>query len=149
MVEDSAEERVRPDPSVPPPLPTGRVAGPSMFCAACGRSMPQSAVACPWCHAVVASGELGNDPLLRMVLPVGRSGLAIAAGYLGLFAVLFFPAPFALAVGLLAIRDIRRHPEKHGMGRAIFGALMGGLFTVLLVGLIILGIVASVNRRLA
>ena len=68
-----------------------------------------------------------DDVALRAVLPVGRSGWAIAAGYLALFSVLLIPAPFALACGLMGMRDIKRHPEKHGMGRAIFGVVMGAL----------------------
>lgn len=77
--------------------------------------------------------DLGQDAGMRLLLPVGRSALAIVAGYLGLFAVLFLPAPIALIVGVLAILDIRRHPEKHGLGRAIFGTVMGALFTLLLI----------------
>ena len=69
---------------------------------------------------------------MRMLLPVGRSGWAIAAGYLGLLAVLLLPAPFALLTGVLAVRDIRRHPDRLGMGRAIFGIVMGALGTVVL-----------------
>ena len=65
-----------------------------------------------------------------MLLPVGRSGFAIAAGYLGLFAVIFFPAPLALLFGILAYRDIKRNPKKSGMGRAIFGIVMGALFSL-------------------
>ena len=114
-----------------------------MFCPACRRSMPQSATVCPACGARVDISDPGQDPFLRVVLPVGRSALAIAAGYLGLVSVLMFPAPFALVIGLLAIRDIRRHPEKHGMGRAIFGVVMGGLFTILLLGVLLLGIVSA------
>jgi len=60
-----------------------------------------------------------------MLLPVGRSGLAIAAGYLGLFSFLVVPAPISLVVGLLAIADIKNNPSKHGMGRAVFGVIMG------------------------
>jgi len=67
-----------------------------------------------------------------MILPVGRSGLAIAAGYAGLLSILMFPAPIALLLGILAILDIRRNPEKHGMGRAVFALIMGGIFSVLL-----------------
>jgi hypothetical protein len=87
---------------------------------------------------------------MRMILPVGRSGLAIAAGYAGLFSILCFlapiafgyaglfsilcfPAPIALILGILAVIDIKRHPEKHGMGRAVFAMLTGGLFSALLV----------------
>ncbi len=79
----------------------------------------------------------GDDASLRWILPVGRSGWAIAAGYLGLVAVLFFPAPFALFVGVIAIFDVRAHPDRHGMGRAIFGTAMGAVFTALLLALVI------------
>ncbi len=76
--------------------------------------------------------SMGDDPALRWVLPVGRSGWAIAAGYLGLFAVLVLPAPVALAIGIVALRDIERHPSKHGKGRAVFGIVMGALGTAVL-----------------
>jgi len=46
--------------------------------------------------------------------------------------VLVVPAPFALATGIIAIWDIRTHQHRHGMGRAVFGVIMGSLFTVLL-----------------
>lgn len=67
-----------------------------------------------------------------MLLPVGRSGWAIAAGYLGLFAVLVVPAPLALITGIVAVQDIKSHPERHGMGRAIFGIVMGTLGSIAL-----------------
>ncbi len=67
-----------------------------------------------------------------MLIPVGRSGWAIAAGYLGLFSFVVLPAPISLIVALIAISDIRKNPEKHGMGRAIFGLVMGILGTVAL-----------------
>ena len=79
-----------------------------------------------------------DDAAMRAILPVGRSGWAIAAGYLALFSVLLLPAPFALACGLLAIRDMRRHPEKHGLGRAIFGIVMGSLGLIALLALVVL-----------
>jgi hypothetical protein len=76
--------------------------------------------------------RLGDDPVARALLPVGRSGWAIAAGYLALFSVLLIPAPFALVAGVLAVRDIRRNPSKHGLGRAWFGIVMGLLGSALL-----------------
>jgi len=79
--------------------------------------------------------SLGENAGIRMLLPVGRSGWAIAAGYAGLFAVLFFPAPIAVILGIIAIYDIKRHPKRHGMGRAIFGLVMGVIFTLLLLWL--------------
>jgi len=86
-----------------------------------------------------APRRMGDDPMMRAILPVGRSGWAIAAGYLGLFAVLVLPAPFALAVGIRAVVDIKHSPDKHGMGRAVFGIVMGAVFSALLVVLIVAG----------
>jgi hypothetical protein len=86
---------------------------------------------------------LGDNAAMRMLLPVGRSGWAIAAGYAGLFSVLFVPAPVALILAILAIRDLRRHREKHGMGRAIFGLVMGVFFSLGLAVALIAWIVDS------
>jgi hypothetical protein len=68
---------------------------------------------------------IGQDAGVRWLLPVGRSGWAIAAGYLGLFSFVCLPAPIALVISIIAIMDIKKHPERHGMGRAIFGLIMG------------------------
>lgn len=81
--------------------------------------------------------DLGEDPMMRMILPVGRSGWAIAAGYLGLLSFLVVFAPLALLAGILALREMRRDPSKHGMGRAIFGLVMGTIGTVALVALLV------------
>jgi hypothetical protein len=83
--------------------------------------------------------DLGDDAGMRLLLPVGRSPWAIAAGYLGLFSVLCLPAPFALFCGVMAVRQIRRDPKAHGMGRAVFGIVMGGLFTALPLALFLYG----------
>lgn len=81
--------------------------------------------------------DLGEDPAIRMLLPVGRSGWAIAAGYAGLFAALCLPAPLAIILGVVAIVHLRRNPKLHGWGRAIFGLVMGIVFTIVLaVGII-------------
>lgn len=78
---------------------------------------------------------------MRMLIPIGRSGWAIAAGYLGLLSPLLVPAPFAIAVSLVAIGDVRRsraEPKpRRGMGRAVFGLVMGVLGSIALGVLII------------
>lgn len=77
--------------------------------------------------------DIGDDAGMRMLLPVGRSVWAIIAGYLGLFSLLCLPAPFAVLTGILAIIDIRKsNGKKHGMGRAIFGIVMGVIGTAFL-----------------
>jgi predicted RNA-binding Zn-ribbon protein involved in translation (DUF1610 family) len=109
-------------------------------CPKCGEMILAGARKCRYCGAIFDATlrkDIGDDPAIRLLLPVGRSGWAIAAGYLGLISVLIFPAPFALLAGILAIREMRRDPRKHGMGRAVFGIIMGGIGTAfLLLGLI-------------
>lgn len=78
-----------------------------------------------------------DDPGLKYVLPLNTSPLAIVAGYLGLVSVLCVPAPFALLLGVLALRQLNRDPEKDGKGRAIFAIVMGAIFSIpLVIGLI-------------
>jgi len=79
----------------------------------------------------------GDSASMRMLLPVGRSGLAIAAGYLRLFSFLAAPAPIALVVSILAIRELQNNRKLHGMGRAIFGLVMGIAGTIALVVIVI------------
>jgi hypothetical protein len=109
-----------------------------MYCPKCGIQNDDNAFRCVKCGEIIQQipiqpqpKVIDDDPAMRMILPVGRSGLAIAAGYAGLFAILCFPAPIALILGILAIIDIKRHPEKHGMGRAVFAVIMGGLFSIM------------------
>ena len=71
---------------------------------------------------------LGDDAGLRMLLPVGRSGLAIAAGYLGLVSLGIWPLGLvAVPISIWAMSDLKNHPDKHGMGRAVFGLICGVL----------------------
>lgn len=72
------------------------------------------------------------DPGLKWVLPFGRSPWAIAAGYLGLFSFIIFPAPISVIVSIIAIVHIKRRPGLGGMGRAIFGLIIGLLGTAIL-----------------
>lgn len=71
------------------------------------------------------------DETMRWLLPVGRPGSAIAAGYLALFG---FIIPFlgigALACGVLALNTLRQRPDLIGRGRAWLGIIGGGLSTV-------------------
>jgi hypothetical protein len=115
-----------------------------MFCPSCGTANDDNNFRCTKCGAIiqvlpqsVVSSDIGDNAAIRMLLPVGRSGLAIAAGYAGLFAFLVVPAPLALLLGILAVRDLKKHPKKHGMGRAVFGIAIGALGTALLLWLLL------------
>ena len=114
-----------------------------MFCPKCGVDNDDNAYRCTQCATIIqtvaapAPGVAsGNDALLRALLPVGRSGYAIAAGYLGLLSLLILPGPLAVCFSILAIRDLKKNPTKHGMGRAIFGLLMGGFGTAALLSIL-------------
>ncbi len=86
----------------------------------------------PPSHGAPPPGPTPVDPALSMVIPINRSGWAIAAGYLALVSVLCLPAPLALFCGIMALRDLKRQPHLQGAGRAWFGVIMGSLGTVLL-----------------
>jgi len=83
-----------------------------------------------------ARADAGDDGL-QYVIPINTSGLAIAAGYVGLISVLCFPAPVALILGILALRQLNKNPKLHGRGRAIFAIVMGVLFTLLPLALVV------------
>jgi hypothetical protein len=86
----------------------------------------------------VGAGTALPDPELEWLLPVNRDGLAITAGYLGLFS--FIPNPLtstaAILCGWVALNRMKR-TGKHGHGRAIFGIVMGavslGFFALFLI----------------
>ena len=106
-----------------------------MQCTRCGfESPPHVKTACMQCGAPFT---IGADPLLRAVLPVGRTPLSIIAGYAGLFSLLCAPAPLALGLGIWAVLDLKKRPGMHGMGRAVFAIVTGGIGTLaILAGLV-------------
>jgi hypothetical protein len=87
-----------------------------------------------------------SDPVLRMVVPVDRSAWAIVAGYLGLISIIPIFGPLAVVASIVAIKEIKKSQTtptpRYGMGRAIFGLVMG-LFGCLLLLLIIAVIFAN------
>ena len=113
-----------------------------MQCTRCGfQSPPGQQGVCAQCGAPFA---MGADPVVRALLPVGRTPLSIAAGYLGLFSVLCVPSPVALAVGIWAVLDLKKKPGMHGMGRAVFGIVMGAIGTASMIAWLVL---AAIGHR--
>jgi hypothetical protein len=78
-------------------------------------------------------GSSAPNGCLALVVPVGRSGWSIAAGYFGLLSIMVLPAPLAIWFGVMAIRDIKKNPEKLGIVRAWFGILAGSFAILFLV----------------
>ena len=86
-------------------------------------------------QTVSALGAHPGDPV-HWLVPTGRSWQSIAAGYLGLFSILLFPAPFAVALGVWALR-VSQRDGSHGRGRAVFGIVTGGLGTLGLLAIVV------------
>ena len=137
--------------SYPCPRCGGAVEPQAYLCGHCGADVTVTASFAPgqpqpssnpYCQSSLSQpqADIGQDPALRMLLPVGRSIWAIAAGYLGLFSLIGCASPFAIFCGIMALRDIKQHPDRHGKGRAIFGIVMGviglPLFVMMLIAMI-------------
>lgn len=106
-----------------------------VFCTNCGEQISNKIAICPKC-GVPTNDKSTNDAVTKFLLPVGRSPYAIIAGYLGLFSMLIVFAPLALIFGILAIKDIQLN-KTGGLGRAIFGTIMGSIFTIVLIIILI------------
>ena len=50
------------------------------------------------------------------------------------------PGPLALVLGILALRDLKLHPHKRGMGRALTGIVLGALGTLAMIAVLLLRI---------
>jgi hypothetical protein len=112
----------------------GLTAGQRLLCAACRRPFRLEAGG----RALLsASQRLGEPEVLSAPLPYSR--WANAARWLGILSILPLVGLAALTVGFLGVRDLRRHPGRRGLGRAVFGLVAGGLTTLgwLFVGLIV------------
>ena len=108
-----------------------------MYCPKCGTQNDDNAFRCIKCNEIIQPmpiryqiEDIDDNPAMRMIFPIRISGLAIAAGCAGLLSFLVFTAPIAVILGILAVVDIKRHPEKHGMGRAVFAIVIGGFFSI-------------------
>jgi hypothetical protein len=107
-----------------------------VLCPNCGKNIKDGSYQCVFCAAVMPGAAKSNDNLVGIV-PVNTSGWAIAAGYLGLFSLVFIGAPFAIFTGIMALRHISKNPGMRGRVRAWVGIVLGSLGLLGLAGVII------------
>ncbi len=130
-----------------------------MKCPTCGSDIAAGSTVCGACGSPVstssanpfsdespqapplppAPGHSMEDDLgVRMLIPIGRSVHAIIAGYLGLLSLgCCALGPFAILFGILAVVDIKKHPKKGGIVRAVLGIVLGTLGTLGLVAFLV------------
>ncbi len=93
------------------------------------------------------------DRAVSLLIPLKVDGLAVASGYLALLSPLalvaassapvgarlafLFPAMFAILLGVLAVRRIRRTPGARGIFRAWFGIVLPSLFLALVTAIVV------------
>jgi hypothetical protein len=127
----------------------------AVICTGCGLEINDRAPSCFKCGTInpavappaAREGDPLADPALGLILPVGRSPLSVIAGYLGLLSFLVgCLAPIALGVSIAAIVDLKRHPEKRGMGRAVFGLVCGTFVTVGMLVVLILAVAGVFDK---
>lgn len=103
------------------------------FCSHCGNRLSNGATFCPACGVAVPVRVVSapsDDAVLKMLLPVGRSGLSILAGYLGLLSLIPFVGILAIIIGVIALCGLKKNPRAIGKERAWFGITMGVVTTI-------------------
>lgn len=122
-----------------------------MFCIHCGTANQPERRTCASCGAILiaASGpRIEDSAIVRASLPVGRPAIAILAGYVGLFALFLPPfAPFSIALGILALRKIKRTPGTYGKGRAWFAIIAGALWLAVIVVILTIFLVSKALEK--
>lgn len=81
-----------------------------------------------------------NNEALSLLIPIGQSGWAIAAGYLGLFSLLLWPLGFVAV--LASYKALSRRRTGAGMVRIVTG-FVGGAVGICISLLILVAITSS------
>jgi hypothetical protein len=129
-------------------------------CPFCRKPVALADERCPHCGEALFEDDasLARSPRdasaqqgLQWLIPIGRSGWSIAAGYLGLLSCIpivgMVLGPLAITTGVLGLRHAARNPALGGRGRAIFGIALGTFNFLWAAFLITAVVVQSIYHR--
>lgn len=111
-------------------------------CPVCALAIQDAAVRCRYCKNWIVT-PLGGAPYPTLVssAPASTSGLAIASMVLGILWIYWIGSIVALVLGYLALREIRKDPQRmEGRGMALAGIVFGWVGVATLILVIILGV---------
>jgi hypothetical protein len=94
--------------------------------------------------------NIQHDPsaeALDWIVPHRESLWAIAAGYCGLFACFPLVGLLAIALGVIALKDIKRNKGRRGTFRAWFGIVLGSLMSLVWGLLFVLTFISYLNSH--
>jgi hypothetical protein len=113
-------------------------------CPICQQEIHDAAIKCRYCKNWLVSSHLGGDAYPGVCIqPPNTSGMAIASMVLGILWIYWVGSIVALILGYLALREIRRDPQRiEGRGMAIAGIILGWVGIVTLVLVLIVGVYA-------
>jgi hypothetical protein len=113
------------------------------MCVSCRKLVAADAASCPACGTALAPGAAVSRLPADMMPPTAAAGpetspkaiWSLVLGLLGLFLTCLTGIP-AMILGVLALADIRRRPDRYeGQGMAVAGIVTGGIGTLLLLPL--------------
>ena len=112
-----------------------RYDGTLRFCGSCGQQLPTV----PLTQSIPTPATPLTD-LVSTIIPY-RNVPALIAYYCGVFALLGFPAPVAVILGILGLKKAAVNPQAKGKTHAWIGIILGGLFCVIY-GIVLLSVLA-------
>ena len=115
-----------------------------MFCAKCGKEIPEKVKFCRYCGQAVNAPTVVVDDGLSTFIP--RNGYALFAYYVGLFSFVFglLFGPVAIVFGIMGLVYARKHSAAKGAIHAGVGIGCGTI--ALLLWLLLIAAIFSVRR---
>ena len=109
-----------------------------MACAKCGSDLPDGELVCSVCGMVANENEIKEPSFGQTVQQnITKSLWGIAARGFACLSIFLIPAPLAIFFGIMALKEIKKYPQRRGKISAWAGIICGSIGTLLLITVII------------